>query len=95
MGQCLGRPVFITENIIREWKGDCATESNGAAGNSLPPLTTLQQPCHGELEIQRRIKEQSLTVKVDVTATFEIRGKFEKMKETKVISKNRGQRPGK
>ena len=88
MGQCLGRPVFITENIIREWKGECSADLNGSAENDNPPLTAMQRPCVGELDIQRRIKEESLTVKVDVTATFEIKGKFEKLKDTKVVCRS-------
>ena len=86
MGQGLGRPIFITENIIREWKGECATDSNNTSEANVPPLISLPRPCNGELEIQRRIKEENLTVKVDVTATFELNGKFEKLKEKKVGS---------
>ena len=79
MGQSLGRPVYVMENGIREWRGD-------DCGGQNPP-NGCNVPYGSEIDIQRRMKEKAITIKVDVTATFDIRCRFDRNKETKIFCK--------
>ncbi|XP_078486084.1 interleukin-1 receptor-associated kinase 1-binding protein 1-like [Ciona intestinalis] len=81
MGQTLGRPVFITENVVREWRGCGSPEQSDPPGGVEGPLPTVEDVISGPINVQRRMKEQSVTVRVDVTATFDIRCKLEKEKK--------------
>jgi len=82
LGQSLGRPVFVTENIVREWKGRGSTASDEPPSGSETALPTVEEVTQrGPIDIQRRMIEQSITIRVDVTATFEIRQKFDKSKK--------------
>uniref|UniRef100_H2Y888 Interleukin-1 receptor-associated kinase 1-binding protein 1 homolog n=1 Tax=Ciona savignyi TaxID=51511 RepID=H2Y888_CIOSA len=79
MGQNLGRPVFITENVVREWRGSGAPEQ--VVPGAEAPLPSVDGVTNGPITVQRRMKEQSLTIRVDVTATFDIRCRLEKEKK--------------
>ena len=90
MGQSLGRPVFVTENIIREWRGESCEDAGTDTANVAPrPQPKVRDWSDAEIDIQRRVKEQSISVKVDVTATFDINCKFDRCKQTKVISSDK------
>ncbi|XP_076819302.1 interleukin-1 receptor-associated kinase 1-binding protein 1 homolog [Clavelina lepadiformis] len=84
MGQALGRPIFITENIVREWKGVGSLDANSVTNNAEQSMLTVAEVTSpGPLEIQRKLRDQSISIRVDVTATFEIRPKFERDKKRK------------
>nr|CAB3256794.1 interleukin-1 receptor-associated kinase 1-binding protein 1-like [Phallusia mammillata] len=81
LGQTMGRPINVTENIVREWRGSGATPSDEPPECAEPPLPTVEEVMtSGPIDVQRRVTEQSITVRVDVTAVFEIRAKLEKNK---------------
>ena len=70
VGQNLGRPVFITENIVREWTG---SEEEGPQTPDSPSGSICSAPNWGPIPIKKQLQDNAVTIRVDVTATFEIK----------------------
>lgn len=80
LNQNLGRPIVVTENIVRERKGDEDSSSYDDECNKkddiqVPPIGIPTVFDEGPIDVQRRLVNNTIHIRVDVTATFELRSK--------------------
>jgi len=94
LNQGLGRPIFVTENVIRERRG-CGfgdgdlTDDGGDTGRddvvvggkksdvNVPrlDLSPVVSTSTDQIDVQRRMRNGTIHIRVDVTATFELRSR--------------------
>jgi len=68
LNQNLGRPITVIENNVNETKGSEKDETTDEADLDA-------EKDHGVIDVQRRMKKETVHLRVDVTATFELKSK--------------------
>jgi len=68
LNQNLGRPITVIENNVNETKGSEKDENTDEADLDA-------EKDHGVIDVQRRMRKETVHLRVDVTATFELKSK--------------------
>jgi len=77
LNQSLGRVITVSENVVREQRGDWEFNFNevreGMFDEQTPKVVRIDFGADEPIDIQRRMKDNTVYLRVDVKASFELR----------------------